>query len=115
MSRVDNYILTAPCLTSDLFLEDLNKRLAELGNFKGSSFVAVHDAAGGPKNLEANVYLAAMNWTEQSLVVQAIVDTLAANPNLYGKECFQLFVQGQEDDKFREVTLATQMSHGNES
>ena len=117
MSRVDNYILTAPCLTGETrsFLTDLNEKLVELTNFKGCSFVAAHDHAGGPKNMEADVYLAALNWVEQSIVVEAILYALNKPDTDYDKDRFQLFVNGQEDDKFREVTLAPQMTHGNES
>jgi hypothetical protein len=115
MSRVDNYILTSPCLTSDAFLLDLNEKLAELTNFKGNTFNAVHDKAGGPKNMEADVYLTAVNWTEESVIVEAILYALNRPGTDYDKDRFQLYVNGQEEDKFRQVTLAPQMSHGNES
>jgi hypothetical protein len=107
MSRVDNYILTAPCLTGETrsFLTDLNEKMAELTSFKGRSFIPVHDHAGGPKSMEADVYLASVNWVEQDVVIEAILYALDRPGTDYIKEQFQLFRQGQEDDKFTQVPL----------
>jgi hypothetical protein len=115
MSRVDNYILTAPCITGAVFLVNLNKRLQELTDRRGDTFRQVDAYAGGPKAMEADVFMGTTNHVQMTTVVQAIVEVLNDRTQVYDKEKFKLFLNGQEDDVFREVTLATQMTHGNES
>jgi len=86
MSYVANYILKVGCCEADV---DLNS--AHLGLI----FRQVDQFTGGPKDFEADLYLATTNGRDVDEVITKFKKLIWQSP-----EDVQLMVQDQEEDRF---------------
>ncbi len=86
MSAVTNLIFVASCMSD----EDV-KPFADK-----YSFVKVDDYAGGPKAMEADVYLAAHNYLDE----QPLLEDFNQLPDC---EYYQILIKRQEEDFFKEL------------
>lgn len=93
MSSVDNWMLCSEIMDENQFLDVVNRHLLSDQFPYGQGFVRVDQHAGGPKVLEADVFLLASNcgdrWHVINSIKNAIGELQLTNP-------VQLLYKGQE-------------------
>jgi hypothetical protein len=100
MSRVTNIILITTSDEAEGGVERLNNALAAMAIV--GAFERVDEHAGGPKAIEAAVFMAAFNHLNIESFRQAVIKNQWDFP-----ESVQLFIKEQEDERFREIRLFT--------
>lgn len=93
MSHVDNVILTTSVIDASR-IEVVNAKFSSGGKFVACKYSA------GTKALETNIYPGAFNYLNLDDLIFAIESVTWASP-----ETVQLFIQGQDEDRFRDVPL----------
>ena len=114
MSVVDNYVLKTCSGVSKRFVTDLNKKLHEdrPGGAGDTAFILASGNAtvGGPKAMEMDIYLAALNYVGPDVVVEIIRPMVEADgrehfPWGYYEGYVELFVKQQHDESNRLVRV----------
>ena len=105
MSVVNNYVLKLNLLESiaKQFVLQLNRTLLELMPGQGAEvFRRVDQYAGGPKNMEVHIYLAALNYidpTEVSKILSDAVQQDHRHLRMCSDKDIQLFCQQQHNSE----------------
>lgn len=105
MSVVNNYVLKLNLLENiaKQFVLQLNQTLLELMPGQGAEvFRQVDQYAGGPKNMEVNIYLAAMNYIDPTEVSQILADAVQRDHRhlrMCSDKDIQLFCQQQHNSE----------------